>query len=162
MKPLNDKQFSALTKNNRFVFHWKLRHSCFSLSSAPLISFLLFLMKVSMPPLSHIGSDSLCDMIEGVMTTKKRSENGEKWAAGAVWKEYFLWWVTDKTDAFSYCSSVPCPTCCLCTLFLPVEGQGTAVLCCALPGGKMIMFWNGFQVNSWLCLYGKIYNPGSK
>lgn len=83
----------------------------------------MFLLKVIVPSSSHTGRDSPCDTTEGVMITKKRSEDSEKWAAGGMQavgggKEDFPKWVTDKTDAFSYCSFVPCPSCHCWTLFL--------------------------------------------
>lgn len=69
-----------------------------------------------------------------------KTVRNEQLELGVVRKEGFPKRVTDKRDAFSYRSSVPCPTCPLCTLFLPPPlpllcWRAGELLCCALMGG---------------------------
>lgn len=139
----------------------------------------MFLLKVSIPSLSHTHYNWRSD--DHIM--EKRIKGSEKWAAGGMQgmgrgKEDFHKWVTDKTDALSYCSSVPWPHCHSCSLFLlsalPQGSRRLWDLLCSNCRAEMGIFWKQtnktpttkqnkkkqnpkfFQANSWLCLHGKI------
>lgn len=86
---------------------------------------------------------------------EKRTKDSEKRAAGGTqgvgWgKEDFPKWVTDKTDALSYCSSVPWPNWHCCFLFLlsplPQGSRKLWDLLCSNCGAEMVIFkkkkWN--------------------
>lgn len=110
----------------------------------------MLLLKVSIPSLSHMGSDPHALQLSDDHITEKRNKDSEKRAAGGMQgvgggKEDFPKWVTDKTDALSFCSSVPCPTRHCCSPFLPSplpqRSRRLWDLLCSNWGTEMVIFF---------------------
>lgn len=111
--------------------------------------FLLLLMKVSTPLLSHTGSNFPCDTTEGVLITKERSENRFEMSS---WS--YVWCGRRVSQSGSPTKQMPSHITalspgppalsapCSCPLLSPCCAEGQGNCCAVLWWGEMITFWN--------------------